>query len=111
MTEIQGVVKSTVARGEDEFPVGIVRISDCHDTAIYVLAPLQYASISCCSDCTIVVGAVGRLLRVEQCERVSVIATGKRICIAGCHDCIFYLGVNHHPLLLGDNRFVQVSEP
>ena len=88
--------------------MGIVRISDCHDTAIYVLAPLQYASISCCSDCTIVVGAVGRLLRVEQCERVSVIAAGKRICIAGCHDCIFYLGVNHHPLLLGDNRFLQV---
>ena len=51
---VQGVVKSTVVRGEDEFPSGLLRVSDCHDSVLYALAPLQFASIYCCSDCTVV---------------------------------------------------------
>ena len=109
MVDIQGVCKSTIAKGEDNFPDGVLRITDCHDSVIYALAPLQYASITCCSDCTVVVGAVGRMLRVERCERLQLIAGCIRICISSCHDCVFYLGVNRPPLLLGDNRFVQVG--
>ena len=52
--DVQGLVKSTAARGEDEFPSGLLRVSDCHDSVIYALAPLQFASIYCCSDCTVV---------------------------------------------------------
>lgn len=52
--DVQGVVKSTVVRGEDEFPSGLLRVSDCHDSVLYALAPLQFASIYCCSDCTVV---------------------------------------------------------
>lgn len=108
VVDIQGVCKSTVAKGEDDFPDGILRITDCHDSVIYALAPLQYASITCCSDCTVVVGAVGKMLRVERCERLQLIAGCVRICISSCHESVFYLGVNRPPLLLGDNRFVQV---
>ena len=39
--DIQGVCKSTVVRGEDDFPSGTLRVTDCHDTIIYALAPLQ----------------------------------------------------------------------
>lgn len=109
VVDIQGVCKTTVAKGEDDFPDGVLRITDCHDSVIYALAPLQYASVTCCSDCTVVVGAVGRMLRVERCERLQLIAGCVRICISSCHDCVFYLGVNRPPLLLGDNRFVQVG--
>ncbi|DBB07821.1 TPA: hypothetical protein ACH3X3_009230 [Trebouxia sp. C0006] len=109
VVDVQGVCKSTVAKGEDDFPDGVLRITDCHDSVIYALAPLQYASITCCSDCTVVVGAVGRMLRVERCERLQLIAGCVRICISSCHDCIFYLGVNRPPLMLGDNRFVQLA--
>ena len=111
VVDIQGVCKSTVAKGEDEFPDGVLRITDCHDSVIYALAPLQYASIACCSDCTVVVGAVGRMLRVERCERLHLIAGCARICISSCHESVFYLGVNQPPLMLGDNRFVQVPAP
>jgi TBCC domain-containing protein 1 len=46
---------------------------------------------------------------VEHCERVHIIAAAKRISIANCRECIFYLGVNHQPLVLGDNHKLQVS--
>lgn len=63
VVDVQGVCKSTVVRGEDGFPSGTLRVSDCHDTVVYALAPLQFASIFACSDCTIVLGAVGRMVR------------------------------------------------
>ncbi|KAK9916762.1 hypothetical protein WJX75_006671 [Coccomyxa subellipsoidea] len=107
--DIQGVCKSTVVRGEDNFPAGILRVTDCHDTVVYALAPLHYAKIAACSDCTIMVGAVGRVLKVERCERVQLVASAVRLSIASCHDCVFYLGVNRPPLLLGDNRFLQMA--
>lgn len=62
---------------------------------------------SSCGPAGQVVGAVGRLLRVERCERLQLVAATTRICIATCHDCVFYLGVNRPPLLIGDNRFLQ----
>ncbi|CAL8467086.1 g6622 [Coccomyxa elongata] len=107
--DIQGVCKSTVVRGEDNFPAGILRVTDCHDTVVYALAPLNYAKIAGCSDCTVMIGAVGRVLKVERCERVQLVASAVRLSIASCHDCVFYLGVNRPPLLLGDNRFLQMA--
>ncbi|CAL5225377.1 g8182 [Coccomyxa viridis] len=107
--DIQGVCKSTVVRGEDDFPIGVLRVTDCHDTVVYALAPLQYVKIAACSDCQIMVGAVSRVLKVERCERVQLVAAAVRLYIASCHDCVFYLGVNRAPLLLGDNRFLQMA--
>lgn len=63
MVDVQGVCKSTVVRGEDGFPSGTLRVSDCHGTVVYALAPLQFASVFACSDCTVVLGAVGRMVR------------------------------------------------
>jgi len=41
---ISGVYKGTVVRGESDIPGGMLRVADCHDAVIYVLAPLQ---VSC----------------------------------------------------------------
>lgn len=40
-----GVSKSTVVRGEDAFPSGSVRVTDCRDTTLYLLAPMQYCNV------------------------------------------------------------------
>lgn len=72
---------------------------------------LQFASVFACSDCTVVIGAVGRMVRLERCERVQLICAAARIIISSCHDCILHLAVNRAPLLIGDNRFLQVRHP
>ncbi|PPE01413.1 hypothetical protein GOBAR_DD01556 [Gossypium barbadense] len=89
-------------------------------------APLRYAIIYGCSDATIVLGAVGKVyhkdidtlfsklyrllsaVRVEHCERVHVIIAAKRVCIANCRECVFFLGVNQRPLFVGDNHKLQI---
>lgn len=40
----------------------MVQVLNCHDCVIYVLAPLKYATIYGCSDATIVLGAVGKVM-------------------------------------------------
>jgi TBCC domain-containing protein 1 len=62
-----------------------------------------------CSDSTIVLGAAGKAVKVEHCERVHVIVATKRICIANCRECVFFLGVNQRPLIVGDNHKLQVA--
>ncbi|GAU23445.1 hypothetical protein TSUD_331430 [Trifolium subterraneum] len=84
-------------------------VLNCHESAIYILAPLRYATIYGCSDATIFIGAVGKAVRVEHCERVHVIVAAKRICIANCRECVFFLGVNQQPLIVGDNHKLQVA--
>lgn len=48
-------------------------------------------------------------VRVEHCERVQLITVAKRVCIANCRECLFFLGVNQRPLIVGDNHKLQAS--
>lgn len=43
------------------------QVINCHDSVIYILAPLRYATIYGCSDATIVLGAVGKVTTVFYC--------------------------------------------
>jgi TBCC domain-containing protein 1 len=107
--DVQGVCRATVARGEAAFPSGVLRVADCHDAVVYALAPLAHACIVACSDCTIVLGAVGRCVRLERCERVTLVAAARRAVVDSCHDCTLSLGVNGRPLVLGSSRGVVLG--
>lgn len=61
-----------------------------------VFAP-QFVHISGCSDCTIVLGAVGRCVRLERCEKVQAIFTAVRAVVSSCHNCTLHLGINQSP--------------
>ncbi|KAL5059437.1 hypothetical protein RYX36_031041 [Vicia faba] len=106
---IEGISKSSYAKHASDIKGSSVKVLNCHESAIYILAPLRYATIYGCSDTTVVIGAVGKAVRVEHCERVHVIVAAKRICIANCRECVFFLGVNQQPLIVGDNHKLQVA--
>ncbi|XP_014495733.1 TBCC domain-containing protein 1 [Vigna radiata var. radiata] len=106
---IEGISKSSYMKHAPDIKGSNVKVLNCHESAIYILAPLRYATVYGCSDATIVLGAVGKAVRVEHCERVHVIVTAKHICIANCRECVFFLGVNQQPLIVGDNHKLQVA--
>ncbi|KAG9450653.1 hypothetical protein H6P81_010618 [Aristolochia fimbriata] len=108
-TYVEGISKTSLIKNASEVKGSSIKVINCHDSVIYVLAPLRYATVYGCSDATIVLGAIGRSVRVEHCERVHVITATKRICIANCRECVFFLGVNQRPLILGDNHKLQVA--
>ncbi|KAJ1278353.1 hypothetical protein BS78_04G073200 [Paspalum vaginatum] len=109
VTFVEGFSKTSVVKRASDIKGDSIKVLNCHDSVIYILAPLKYATVYGCSDATVVLGAVGKAVKVEHCERVHVIAAARRICIANCRECIFYLGVNHQPLVLGDNHKLQVA--
>ncbi|PON81062.1 Protein XRP [Trema orientale] len=106
---IEGISKTSLVKQASDFKGSSVKVLNCHDTVIYILAPLKYATVYGCSDATVVLGAVGKAVRVEHCERVHVITAAKRVCIANCRECVFFLGVNQRPLMVGDNHKLQVA--
>ncbi|XP_059646361.1 uncharacterized protein LOC132292625 isoform X1 [Cornus florida] len=106
---IEGISKSAYLKQAPDVKGSSMKVLNCHECVIYILAPLRYATIYGCSDATIVIGAVGKAVRVEHCERVHVITAAKRICIANCRECVFFLGVNQRPLIVGDNHKLQVA--
>lgn len=106
---IEGITKSSYVKHASDIKGSSVKVLNCQESTIYILAPLRYAIVYGCSDATIVLGAVGKAVRVEHCERVHVIVASKRICIANCRECVFFLGVNQQPLMVGDNHKLQVA--
>ena len=50
-----------------------LQVSHCHDSVVYILAPLKYVSMFGCSDSIIVLGAVGK---VSITEKLLLILTG-----------------------------------
>ncbi|CAI0402881.1 unnamed protein product [Linum tenue] len=106
---IEGISKSSYVKQASDLKGSSVKVLNCHDSVIYILAPLRYATVYGCSDSTIVLGAVGKAVRIEHCERVHVITAAKRVCIANCRECAFFLGVNQRPLMVGDNHKLQVA--
>ncbi|CAM6049575.1 unnamed protein product [Sphagnum compactum] len=109
LTFVDGVVRASVLKGEQDIKGGSLKVSHCHDSVVYALAPLKYVSVVGCSDAIVVLGAVGKTVRVEHCERVQLIVPTARITIANCRECLFYLGVNQLPLITGDNYNLQVA--
>ncbi|KAL5225554.1 hypothetical protein ABZP36_012193 [Zizania latifolia] len=108
-TFVEGFSKTSVVKQASDIKGHSIKVLNCHDSVIYILAPVKYATVYGCSDTTIVLGAVGKVVKVEHCERVQIIVAAKRICVANCRECIFYLGVNHQPLIVGDNHKLQVA--
>ncbi|KAI3889015.1 hypothetical protein MKX03_012448, partial [Papaver bracteatum] len=114
---VEVVSKTSVVKQPSDLKGSSIKVLNYHDSVIYILAPLQYATVYGCSDATVVLGEIGQgmceyhltVIRVEHCERVQVITAEKRICIANCHECVFFLGVNQRPVFLGDNHKLQVA--
>ncbi|KAH7425639.1 hypothetical protein KP509_11G063700 [Ceratopteris richardii] len=109
LTYIDGITKVSVLKTENEICGGSVKISNCHDSVVYILAPMKYASIYGCSDSIIVLGAAEKVVKIEYCERVQLIVCSRRVRITNCRECLFNLAVNERPLILGENHNLQVA--
>jgi len=102
---IENVRRGTAVRRRRDFPASAsVRVADCEDAVVYLLAPAAYVSVVGCANCVVVVGAASRAVRVERCRRVTVIAAARRLRVRAAAECVFHLGVAERPVFLGECR-------
>ena len=85
------------------------QINHCREAYVYLLSPFRHVTVMGCTDCTIVVGAVSRLIHVLGCERVRIVTACRRLCVANCIEAVFCIFSPEHPVLAGDNRACQFA--
>merc|ERR1712151_159010 len=76
---------------------------------MYLLQPFDHATISGCTGCTIVVGAVAGLLNVVDCERTTISSAARRILVWNSFDVLNCCFTPSPPLLVGDVRSCQFA--
>jgi hypothetical protein len=86
-----------------------VTIVNCSGTHLYLLQPFEHVTISACTDCTIVLGAVAGLLHIQDCERIRITSTSRRIAVSNSLEVVQYCFTPSPPLLVGDNRSCQLA--
>ncbi|GAX19749.1 hypothetical protein FisN_37Lh015 [Fistulifera solaris] len=86
-----------------------VLIAECENAHIYLLQPLEHATVTNCSNCTIVLGAVAGLLHVVNCDKMAITCAARKFIVRNCCDIQTYLFSPTPPLLVGDNRNCQFA--
>ena len=86
----------------DQLPHAI--ISGSTGAHIYLLAPYTSATISHCSDCEIILGAIAGTLVINYCERVTVTAACRKLLIVGSSDCRMCIATLTTSVIIGDCR-------
>jgi TBCC domain-containing protein 1 len=84
-------------------------ISDCSDAHFYLLQPFEHVTISFCTGCTIVVGAVAGSLYVLDCERTLLTSACRRLIVCNSSEVLSHVFTPSPPLLVGDNRSCQLA--
>lgn len=84
-------------------------ISECSDAHFYLLQPFEHATISACTGCTIVVGAVAGLLHIVDCEKTTITSASRRLLVSNSCDVTVHIFSPSPPILVGDNRTCQFA--
>lgn len=84
-------------------------ITECSDAHFYLLQPFEHATISRCTGCTIVVGAIAGLLHVVDCEKTKITSAARRILLCSSSDVQICMFSPSPPLIVGDNRNCQFA--
>jgi TBCC domain-containing protein 1 len=91
----------TVCKGPGTANGSSVEIQRCRNSRIYILAPLKFVFIEKCSNCTIVLGPVERMLSLDSCDGVSVTAICRKLHIVKTQTSSLYIHTPTSPVLFG----------
>lgn len=81
----------------------------CLKSRIYALSAYYSASITGCSDCEIVLGAVFGAVIVSGCERVKVTAACRKLIVMNCLECEFQVATLTPSIIVGDCRSIVIG--
>jgi len=89
---------------ENDEIISTCLISDCSESTVYVMAPVQHVRIDNVVDCSVFIGSVSSTIFLTRCERVHVISASKYLFSKASHDCNFNVAVEKRPIFVGDSR-------
>ena len=84
-------------------------IADCNDVHMYLLQAFENVTISACTGCHIVIGAVAGLLHIVDCERTTITSASRRAIVSNSFEVLNCIFTPSPPVLVGDNRSCQFA--
>lgn len=84
-------------------------IRNCNDVHMYLLLPFENVTISGCTGCHFVIGAVAGLLDIVDCERTTITSSTRRVLVCNSFEVLNCVFTPSPPLLVGDNRSCQFA--
>ena len=94
---------------DEEAIISSCLISNCSESTIYVLAPVEHVRIDKVIDCVIFIGCVSSAVFITRCERVNVVSASKYLFCKSSHDCTFNVALETNPIFVGDSRGCMVG--
>eukprot|EP00668_Euglena_longa_P042398 GGOE01056083.1.p1 GENE.GGOE01056083.1~~GGOE01056083.1.p1 ORF type:complete len:528 (-),score=149.99 GGOE01056083.1:72-1496(-) len=108
---VSGVTKSLFVRTAENMnpQLKLVRIYCNHQANIYLVMPLQHVAIFGCTNCTIVLGTVSRMVTIEHCEKIRVVCATRSLRINHSADTRVYTCINTRPVIGMGNRNLELA--
>ena len=109
--DIEGLMRnntSYLSRPELMLPPLFLNL--CTKAKLYLISPYHSASITGCSDCEIVIGAVFGAVIVSGCERVKITCACRKLVIVNSLDCSFNVATLTTTIIVGDCRGMVVGK-
>lgn len=87
-----------------------VRINGCEDSYIYIDSPVDFLSVTNCTNTTVLCAAVSKTSTIQKCEKSNVTVASKYLRIGNCVDCqVFSYSTMSSPIVYGDTRSLQLG--
>eukprot|EP01117_Protostelium_nocturnum_P009444 TRINITY_DN3369_c0_g1_i1.p1 TRINITY_DN3369_c0_g1~~TRINITY_DN3369_c0_g1_i1.p1 ORF type:complete len:590 (+),score=192.80 TRINITY_DN3369_c0_g1_i1:72-1841(+) len=98
---VENQIRTTVLKTDKQLKGSPnVKIENCHQSQIYLLAQTEYVSISNCTSCTIVIGTCDRVIHLHNCSDLKLVTVTKGIRASSSSNCTFYLCTATCPVIL-----------
>jgi len=111
VASVSGVTKSLFVRSAENMTpqLKLVRVFCNHQANIYLIMPLQHVAIFGCTNCTVVLGTVAKMVTIEHCEKVRVVCATQFLRINHSSDIRVHACVNTRPVIGIGNRNIELA--
>ncbi|XP_065197468.1 TBCC domain-containing protein 1-like [Sycon ciliatum] len=103
------VTGQTLVRDAGDIGGSGILIKRCHNSTIYLLAPIRFVRVERCNNTVLVLGAVQQFVKLCHCRNVRVYTVTRQLHVSDCSDTTIYACTSNRPLLLYGNSNLTLA--
>ena len=107
--KIKHLSKCVTIKNQNDFINKNILITQCEDSFIYINTQIINCKISHCTNCTIVIAVINKIITIDKCEKCNISFISNFTRISNMIDSNIYLYCVSEPILFGDNRGLSLG--
>ena len=107
--KLKHLSKCVTIKNQNDFINKNILITQCEDSFIYINTQVINCKISHCTNCTIVIAVLNKIITIDKCEKCNISFIANFTRISNMIDSNIYLYSVTEPILFGDNRGLSLG--